>query len=350
MTLRRLALLAAVPFALSASFAQEKPKVEPKKEEPKKEEPKKPERIALSDPKELKDNADFAVQGEYEGSITLNRGELKVGAQVVAKGPGVFAVKVLGGGLPGAGWDEKAPIAELTATRGEKEVTVEGKGWSGTLGGGELTLKDGTKIDTKLKRVERKSPTMGAEAPKTAVVLFGKEGDEKNWAGGKVVELSDGKFQNTGIKTKQTFGAFTAHVEFRLPWMPNSGGQQRGNSGVYLQDRYECQVLDSFGLKGENNECGGFYTLHKPKVNMCLPPMVWQTYDIEFTPAVFADGKKTKSARATVKHNGVVIHDDVELSKATGGGQEEKDTPGAIQFQNHGDPVVYRNVWVVEKK
>ena len=223
MTLRRLALLAALPFALSVAFAQEKPK-----EQTKKEPPKKLERIAVSDPKELKDNTDFAVQGEYEGSVSLNRGEVKVGAQVVAKGPGVFAVKVLNGGLPGAGWDEKPPLAELTAKRGEKDVTVEGKGWTGTIGGGELTLKDGMKIDTKLKRVERKSPTLGAEPPKGAVVLFGKEGDEKNWAGGKLVELSDGKFLNNGIKTKQTFGAFSAHVEFRLPWMPNSGGQQRG--------------------------------------------------------------------------------------------------------------------------
>jgi hypothetical protein len=329
----RLYCLLVVAVLVLPSFAQEKPK-----------------KVVVADPKHMKDDPDFAIQGEYEGSITLNRGEQKVGAHVVAKGGGVFAVKVYNGGLPGAGWDEKAVIAELTAKRGEKEVTIDDKKYTGTIGGGELALKGDLKIDTKLKRVERKSPTLGAEPPKGAVVLFGKEGDEKNWTNGKVVELSDGKFLNNGIKSKQAFGAFTAHVEFRLPWMPDSGGQQRGNSGVYLQDRYECQVLDSFGLKGENNECGGFYTLHKPKVNMCLPPLVWQTYDIEFTPAVFADGKKTKNARATVKHNGVLIHDDVELTKPTGGGQEEKDTPGVLQFQDHGNPVVFRNVWVVEKK
>ncbi len=349
MVLRRLALLAALPFALSVALAQEKPKEEPKKPETKKEEPKKPVRIAVSDPKDVKDDADFAVQGEYEGNITLNRGAVKVGAQVVAKGGGAFAVKVLSGGLPGAGWDEKSVIAELTAKRGEKDVAIEGKEFAGTIGGGELTLKGGLKIDTKLKKVERKSPTLGLEAPKGAVVLFGQEGDEKNWAGGKLVELSDGKFLNNGIKTKQAFGGFTAHVEFRLPWMPNSRGQERGNSGVYLQDRYECQVLDSFGLKGENNECGGLYTLHKPKVNMCLPPLAWQTYDIEFAPGTFEGEKTTKPARATIKHNGVVIHDDVELPRRTDGGKESGN-PGVLQFQNHGDPVVFRNVWVVEKK
>lgn len=350
MTLRRFALLAALPFALSVAFAQEKPKEEPKKQEPKKEEPKKPARIAISDPKDVKDDADFAVQGEYEGSITLNRGDQKVGAQVVAKGSGTFAVKVLSGGLPGAGWDGKAPLAELTAKRGEKDVTIEGKGYSGTIGGGELTLKGDLKIDTKLKKVERKSPTLGAEPPKGAVTLFGQEeGDAKKWEGGKIVTLSDGKFLNNGIKSKQAFGAYTLHVEFRLPWMPNSSGQGRGNSGVYLQDRFECQVLDSFGLKGENNECGGLYTLHKPKVNMCLPPLVWQTYDIDFAPAEFDGKKTTKTARATIKHNGVVIHDDVELPRRTDGAAESGN-PGVIQFQNHGDPVVYRNVWLVEKK
>ena len=337
---RRLALLAAVPLAFSVAVAQEKPK-----EPPKKEEPKKPARIAVADPKDVKDDADFAVQGEYVG---VGADKSKVGAQVVARGEGKHDIKFYAGGLPGDGWDGKEPKV-VKVVRTEKGVEGrDGDKVAGAMFVGQMFSADPN--GATLKKVERKSPTLGAEPPKGAVVLFAKAGDETNWAGGKVVELSDGKFLNNGIKSKQAFGAFTAHVEFRLPWMPNSTGQGRGNSGVYLQDRYECQVLDSFGLKGENNECGGFYTLHKPKVNMCLPPLVWQTYDIEFTPAAFEGGKKTKNARATVKHNGVVIHDDVELTKPTGGGQEEKDTPGVIQFQNHGDPVVFRNVWVVEKK
>ena len=120
-----------------------------------------------------------------------------------------------------------------------------------------------------------------------------------------------------------------------------------------MQDRYELQVLDSFGLSGEHNECGGFYLNSKPKVNMCLPPMVWQTYDIDFTAATFdADKKKTKSAFVTVKHNGVVVHDALEFPKAAPGGKfsAEVPEPGAMFFQNHGDPVVFNNVWVADKK
>jgi hypothetical protein len=325
----------------------------------KKDPPKKREKIALADPKDAAKDPDFAVQGEYAGTITLNSGDKKVGAQVVAKGLGEFDVKVTMGGLPGDGWDGKT-VLKATANRGaDGTVTLTGKDLSGTVAGGKLTLKDGGKIDTTLARVERKSDTLGAKPPAGAVVLFGKEGDEAAWANGRLLELSDGKFltvakvgnQGGNLVGKEKLGAFTAHVEFRLPWMPNSTGQGRGNSGVYLQDRYECQVLDSFGLAGENNECGGIYQQYKPAVNMCLPPLAWQTYDIEFTPAAFGeDGKRTKPARATVRHNGVVIHDNVEFKGPTGGGQKEEPTPGPLQFQNHGDPVVFRNVWVVPAK
>ena len=155
--------------------------------------------------------------------------------------------------------------------------------------------------------------------------------DVSKWDKGKIAELSDGKFlavSKTGsIRSKEKFGAFKAHVEFRLPWMPNSRGQGRANSGVYVQDRYEIQVLDSFGLKGENNECGGVYTQFKPLVNMCLPPMQWQTYDIDFTPAQFEGDKKTKPARLTVRHNGVTIHDGVELKGPCPGGKPETPDP-----------------------
>ncbi len=334
-----------VASATLSGTAQDTKKADPPKkvDPPKKAAPKPPAkpRIAIADPVKAKEDPDFAVQGEYAGEA----GGKKFGAQVVAKGLGDFTVRVLAGGLPGEGWDGKTQTTG-TAKRGDDGTATITGDVKGTIAGGKLTVAEGT-----LDRVERKSPTLGAKPPAGAVVLFGGPGTETAWKGGKVVALPDGTFLGNGITSNQAFGAFTAHVEFRTPWMPNSSGQQRGNSGFYMQNRYELQVLDSFGLKGENNEAGGIYTLHKPLVNMCLPPLTWQTYDIEFTPAQFdAAGKKTKAARATVVHNGVKVQDDVELKGPTGGGQPEAPTPGPIQLQNHGDPVVFNNVWVVEKK
>ena len=306
----------------------------------------KPKKVVVSDPKDLKDDKDYTIQGEYEGT----RGDSKLGAQVVAKGEGKFSVKILTGGLPGAGWDGKSEVIAEAKLGEDGTATITGRNTLGTIGGGKLTLDGGkSPPDRTLKRVERTSTTAGAKAPEGADVLFAEPGDESKWAGGKIIELSDGKYLNRGIRTKKLYGSFKAHIEFRLPWMPGSSGQGRGNSGFYLQDRYELQILDSFGLKGENNECGGIYTLHKPSVNMCLPPMVWQTYDIDFTAAAFDGDKKSKPARVTVLHNGVKIHDDVELKNSTGGGKPESGEPGAIQLQDHGDPVVFRNAWIISK-
>lgn len=310
----------------------------------KKDPPKKSTRIALREPADVAKDPDFAIQGEYEGDINGK----KVGAQVVARGNGTFFVRVLEGGLPGAGWDGK------TKTEGAAK-TVDGKiklenGLDGLLENGVLKMKDGG-----LKRIERKSPTLGDKPPSGAVVLFEKPEDLEKWNDAEIAKLSDGEFLSCkpgkNILTKAAFKNFKVHVEFRLAWMPNSTGQQRSNSGLYLQNRYELQMLDSFGLKGENNECGGFYTQYAPSVNMCLPPMVWQTYDIDFTAAeIGADGKATKPANATVVHNGVKIQDNVALKGPTPGGQKEEDKPGPLHLQWHGDPLVYRNIWVVEMK
>jgi hypothetical protein len=94
-----------------------------------------------------------------------------------------------------------------------------------------------------------------------------------------------------------------------------------------------------------------FWVCAPPKVNMCLPPLVWQTYDADFTNAVSEGGKVVKKARLTLKHNGVVVHDDVEIKGKTGGARGEPEgTPGSLQLQGHGNPLQFRNIWVVEKK
>ena len=160
----------------------------------------------------------------------------------------------------------------------------------------------------KLAKSEDGIDTPSTPPPAGAIVLFGgksldgwthrnggKPGAWKLVEGG-AVQVVPG---TSDLLSKHLIdGPVAVHVEFRTPWMPGDKGQGRGNSGVYLQDRYEVQVLDSFGLKGANNECGGIYSRTAPSVNMCFPPLSWQTYDIEFHAAKFdGEGKKTDDAR-----------------------------------------------------
>ncbi len=153
------------------------------------------------------------------------------------------------------------------------------------------------------------------------------------------------------IVTKDKFKDFKLHVEFRTPFMPEARGQGRGNSGVYLQGRYEIQVLDSYGLESKDNECGGIYKVGAPLVNMCYPPMQWQTYDITFqAPRFDGNGNKEKDAVVTVVHNGVTIHDRRLLPGPTGGAIDGNiSEPGGVYLQDHGNPVQFRNIWLVEQ-
>jgi hypothetical protein len=266
---------------------------------------------------------------------------------VIALGTGKFHIIGWGHGLPGAVEDAEKKI-EADGQLENGKAVFNAEGWSVEINEGVLVGKSSDGNTRKLTRVVRESSTLGAKPPAGAVVLFdGTNADA--WNGGK---MDSRGFLQCGVKSKQSFGDVHLHVEFRTPFMPSARGQGRGNSGVYLQDRYECQVLDSFGLKGEFNETGAIYSVSKPRLNACLPPLSWQTYDIDFEAARFdAEGKKTKNALMTVRLNGVLVQDHVEVPKETAAaGRKESPEPGPIQLQNHGNPVFFRNIWLVEKK
>lgn len=200
--------------------------------------------------------------------------------------------------------------------------------------------------------VKLSDETLGQKPPDGATVLFGDS--IKGWVKKGSDELAtwpvkDGILTVKGgdIQTKEKFGDFQLHVEFNIPYMPDKTGQARGNSGVYLGGIHEPQVLDSYGLKLQSNDCGAIYQQIIPSVNACKPPLQWQTYDITFHAAKVKDGKVEKKARLTVIHNGVKTIDDKEINPTPGGvGGLKPGDKGPLMLQDHGNAVQYRNIWI----
>ena len=193
--------------------------------------------------------------------------------------------------------------------------------------------------------------------PSDAVVLF--DGTTlDNWTkrdGGPAVwPVKNGEMETVGgdIMTRRKFTDFHLHIEFWCNDSPASvTGQGRANSGVFLQGRYEIQVLDSFGINRApgKGDCGAVYNHAAPLTNACLPPEHWQAYDIYFRAPRFGAGEKTENARVTVLHNGQIIHNNVEIFAPTGAPVDENvSEPGPLLLQDHGNHVRFRNLWVRE--
>ena len=206
--------------------------------------------------------------------------------------------------------------------------------------------------------VDDHTPPMPVPAGKDIVVLFsGKQEEvEQNWfAQGSEKpgpwKVVDGAMVTSGpsIVSKQKFTDFQLHVEFKVPYMPDKHGQERGNSGVGLLTTYEIQVLDSYGFKDPGaGDCGAVYSQAAPLVNACKRPLQWQTYDITFhAPLWDADGKKLQNARVTVFQNGLCVQNNQDIKGPTGISNKEVNQPGPVYLQCHGNTVQFRNVWVM---
>jgi len=291
------------------------------------------------------EDPDFLIQGEY-GSTEAKASE---GVQVVALGNGLFDAYLLQDGLPGSGWTREKSRVQLKGKRHGGKVTFASadNSISAMIEDGKFLLTG----KSALPRIERQSPTLGASPPKDSVILFDGSSAQP-WEKGKV---ENGLLLATGCTSKQRFSDYKLHLEFRTPYKPEARGQQRGNSGIYHSGRWETQILDSFGLEGNDNECGGIYSISEPRLNMCLPPLAWQTYDVDFTAAKFdADGKRTAWPRITVKLNGTLVHEDLELSKdfttSAPINQPLVNPEGPVFLQGHGNPVAFRNIWIVPGK
>ncbi|NLN92286.1 MAG: DUF1080 domain-containing protein [Candidatus Hydrogenedens sp.] len=197
---------------------------------------------------------------------------------------------------------------------------------------------------------------LGKPAPEGAEVLFDGIGFDA-FTGADGWEIVDDAMMvlpgTDDLESRNHYLDAQLHVEFRLPFQPKERGQSRGNSGVFLQGTYEVQILDSFGLEGTYDECGALYKLSAPQINACLPPGEWQSYDIHFTAARFAeDGTLTANPRMTVYQNGFLIHNDQELTWITAWKEKERLQPppteaGPVILQSHRSHYVqFRNVWI----
>jgi len=353
------------------------------------------------------------VQGLYEGTCRGAGAETKIEARVVAMGNNTYKMLV----REGIGITSK-PKAELDGKAQGDAVTfaarAAGAAWKGRYAAGAISGEFGNGGTFELKRVRRKSPTLGAKPPEGAIVLLdGKNFErmvrangqpwyvgDKSKAGFAVWEVAlravarqpkvwptpdnpipegwalmkdrrrvdevlvigdDGSIRvpRGGMNSAQDLDtSLKAHVEFCCPLMPTARSQGRGNSGCYLPNGDEIQVLDSFGMPTYlGGGCGGIYRYKDPdcmaelaylkgqKENKftlaSLPPGEWQTYDIEYR-VTKKGGKPVGRPRVTVYHNGIKIHDDFELRKNA--------RRGRFHFQDHGNPVRYRNIWVLPIK
>lgn len=201
------------------------------------------------------------------------------------------------------------------------------------------------------------------DAPSDAIILFDgtKEGFEDNWVNNegnpsewKVKdECVTVKKRAGAIKSAQEFGDIQLHIEWRTPKKVKGDGQGRGNSGIYMQERYELQVLDNYENRTyRNGQAASIYKQHPPLVNVCKKPGEWQTYDIIYTaPRFRKDGSVFTPATFTVLHNGVLVQNNVKLlgpTKYVGISQYDAHGKASIMIQDHGNPVSFRNIWVRE--
>lgn len=301
------------------------------------------------------------IHGNWEGSIT--KGDLKgtsLSAKVVGESEHEYLVLLTVGegvevqfrGLTQHGMTTFFGSVDLGEARGGAHA-VNALAANDAMEG-VLRKGLGKPNEFAMKRVEKGSPTLGMSPPNGAIVLMDGANldqwtpDPPTW---RIIGNEAAEVTSSNLRTLDEYGSGTYHIEFKTPYMPGARGQARGNSGVYLLGRYEMQVLDSWPNPPADNEAGGIYKQAVPLVNASLPPLEWQTYDIEFTaPAFDASGTKTQNARLTVRHNGVLIHDDLELTDVTPGGVSGTEAPtGPLMFQHHGDRVQYRNVWHLAK-
>ncbi len=218
--------------------------------------------------------------------------------------------------------------------------------------------KDGVEVKWRKLRI-KDNGTPDSKPPRGGKWLLQNEGDLKNWTSARNPgqpcpwNWVDGAMQVTSgggdVMTRDQFTDATFYLEFMTDENGRQG-QANGNSGVYMVRSYELQILNSAPRGPADNECGGIYTIKAPDYAMAKPANEWQTYLIYYTAPKWNGSEKAANARATIYHNGTLIHDNIELPHPTGGGMAESPDPRPFLLQDHGNKIRFRNVWTVGSK
>lgn len=271
---------------------------------------------------------------QYDGFVLLKQGEADFAVIKVKSQKDVEKAIVIKGSTAGG----NSPKIDLVAKISD-----------GKMGGTISSGNDSSEFNA--KKAVKKSPTLGQKPPPGAVVLFdGKDTNKFKNFRWKLVEGDAMEVTRGDVFFKGDYKNFKLHIEFRTPFMPKALGQARGNSGVYLWSMYEVQVLDSFGIYPlADNDCGSIYSVKAAKGNNCLPPMEWQTYDIIYHDG---DGTPNNPPTITVYHNGELTLENVKIPPSMIGKGGAAATPGGglLKLQDHGNPVQYRNIWLLPLK
>ncbi len=301
-----------------------------------------------------------AILGDYVGTFSrTGLAPVPARGMVIARDGDEYRVPLWTVDSPAT---ESLPVlVELTGWRDDDQVFLAGEAlgvkWQGLVHAGRLTaaIRHPYGGRFELRRVDRQSPTLGAPPPAGAVILLpyqpGQPTSLAAWEGAAWPLTEDGAVQvgRGDLRTVQMFGSVRLHLEFALPLIADVRGQKRANSGVFLHDRYEAQILDSWGVLAGAGDLGAIYNVSAPRVNAALPPLTWQTFDMDFeAPTLTADGDAAAPAFMTVRLNGVLVQDRVALDHPTDASDKPPVARDCIRLQDHGNPVRFRNIWLVE--
>ncbi len=307
--------------------------------------------------------------GDYVGLYTPSEVKADAGgpapvtaeAKVVAQGNGTYRVVLDAQPLDLKGLPMQIELpGHVDGGRVVVAGASGGHDWDGEVAGKALRIsKHGYGGVFELKQIMKKSPTEGLKPPADAIVLLASEPGRKpsldQWEGAGWTATEDGILhKNLGegprgdIRTKREFRNVRLHAEFRIPYEPDKREQGRGNSGVFLADRYEVQVLDSYGLIAGAGDCAAIYAVAPPRINAAFPPLSWQTYDITFHAARMDGTKMVRGPRLTVLWNGVKVQENQTSPTPTGDPNRPNAEAGPIRLQDHGNLVYFRNIWVQE--